>query len=255
VADDQHGALLQLDPLLEPLDAGEVEVVGRFVEQQQLGARHERLGEAGAAALASRKRVHVALPEALVQADARQHLLDAALAIEAAQRLDLVQQRVVAFQFALQRLAVQLAEALAALLVLAQRRAQLDQPGLDELAHRGRPGDLGALLHVAHAHALPQGHAAPVGLLLADEQAQDGRLAAAVAADQAELLPRVDAEAGAGEHLVRAKVLLHAVEDGQGHGAKRIPAGRRLRSAPAARKVRNFFPRVRRREFDVNSYK
>ncbi len=54
VVADQHDAGAQRGELaLEPLDGGQVEVVGRLVEQQQLGGGGERAGERGAPGLAA----------------------------------------------------------------------------------------------------------------------------------------------------------------------------------------------------------
>jgi hypothetical protein len=46
VVGDQHqGAAVVAEPLLEPDHRVEVEVVGGLVEQQQVGAAHQRLGQ------------------------------------------------------------------------------------------------------------------------------------------------------------------------------------------------------------------
>ena len=43
--DDDHGAVARVEHFLEPADGVDVEVVGRFVEQQDVGIGKQRLGE------------------------------------------------------------------------------------------------------------------------------------------------------------------------------------------------------------------
>ena len=56
VADRDERAAEALEPRLEPFDRGDVEVVGRFVEQQDLGLLRQGAGDRGAALLAARRR-------------------------------------------------------------------------------------------------------------------------------------------------------------------------------------------------------
>ena len=69
---------------LEPLDRGEVEVVGRLVEQQQIGLAHEHLGQLQPAALAARQRVDRAREIALGEPDVGGEALDPRLELVAA---------------------------------------------------------------------------------------------------------------------------------------------------------------------------
>ncbi len=218
VADDQHGALQVLDPLLDPLDADEVEVVRRFVEQQQVGAGDEHAREGDAALLAARERGGLALPELRAQADAREHDLDVALGIPVRDGLELLVQALLLGQQPLELDALGRRDALVHELELAAHGTQLLQAGLDEAAHADPGRELGPLRHVAQARALAQGHGAPVGLFEALDHAQERGLAAAVAADETDLLAGVDAQARAAQHLLRAEVLLESVEVQQGHG-------------------------------------
>ena len=63
VADDHESALVAAEPVFQPIDCGDVEVVGRLVEQQQVGLRSQRAGEGCAAAFpaagAVRRAAHV----------------------------------------------------------------------------------------------------------------------------------------------------------------------------------------------------
>ena len=56
VGDDEHRAAARGEVVREPVDALDVEVVGRLVEQQQLGVAEQRLGERDPAPLAAGQR-------------------------------------------------------------------------------------------------------------------------------------------------------------------------------------------------------
>ena len=64
--------------------AAEIEVVGRLVEQQQVGLSHQHLGQLQAAALAARQRLDRARPVALARSRRRRRALDARLELVAA---------------------------------------------------------------------------------------------------------------------------------------------------------------------------
>ena len=55
--DEDHAGVERGELPLEPLEALDVEVVGRLVEQQQVGVARERAGERGARELAARERL------------------------------------------------------------------------------------------------------------------------------------------------------------------------------------------------------
>ena len=77
VRDQQVAALELLQELLEELDAFEVEMVRRLVEQQQVDLRQQHAREHGPVLLAAAELVDRPLPLVLVvEADAGQHALD-----------------------------------------------------------------------------------------------------------------------------------------------------------------------------------
>jgi hypothetical protein len=55
VRDEDHGRVDRLELALEPFEAGDVEVVGRLVEEEQVGVAAESAGERGARQFASRE--------------------------------------------------------------------------------------------------------------------------------------------------------------------------------------------------------
>ena len=73
VVGDQHDAAAQAaDERLEPLEPGEVEVVGRLVEQHDVEAAQQQRGQRDAGGLAARQRGHQRV-RADVEAEVGQH--------------------------------------------------------------------------------------------------------------------------------------------------------------------------------------
>ena len=62
VGDDEDGALRPLHEALQPLYSAQVEVVGWFVQQDQVRLFEEKTGQRDAALLAARERADGALP-------------------------------------------------------------------------------------------------------------------------------------------------------------------------------------------------
>jgi hypothetical protein len=60
MADDDERAAEALEPLLDPLDRADVEMVGRLVEQQHVGVLRHRADDRRAAPLATRRRRRLA---------------------------------------------------------------------------------------------------------------------------------------------------------------------------------------------------
>ena len=75
MADDEHGAVIVGDHFLEQIERLEVEVVGRLVEHQQVGAAGELAGEQQARALAARQGADLGVDKAGIE----QELLEIAL--------------------------------------------------------------------------------------------------------------------------------------------------------------------------------
>ena len=71
---DQHDGRVELDErLLEPLQRLDVEMVGRLVEQQHVGAGGERAGERGARQLSAGERVERPVEVVVAEAEAARH--------------------------------------------------------------------------------------------------------------------------------------------------------------------------------------
>ena len=156
VGDDHDRACEARDPLLEGTERIDVEVVGRFVEEEEVGATPEKLREMDAIAFAAGER-----PDLL--------LLVRPLEVElgdVAPRIDRP---------------------------LAELNRVM--PAGDLLEHRlGGIEGIAALVDVADVDGGPDAEDAGIGLLLADEHPEERRLAGAVGPDDADDPPGGEAE-------------------------------------------------------------
>ena len=91
---EQHGARIGVDAIFEPLDRGDVEVIGRFVQQQQVRLLHERRCQRDAPSPAAGQLAHFLLGR---QVQFRDRRLDALFEVPAVVCIDLRVQR---FEFA-----------------------------------------------------------------------------------------------------------------------------------------------------------
>ena len=97
VRDDNQGAVPAFEELLEPLEGGQVEVVGRLVEEQDIGTRQQDGRQRGAGLHATRKlRQTLWTVIGRVKAQAGQHPLDGAFDVIATRMFEARQQFAVA---------------------------------------------------------------------------------------------------------------------------------------------------------------
>jgi hypothetical protein len=80
VADEQDRAVEIGEIFLEPGDGGQIEVVGRLVEQEQIALADEQLRQRQSRALAAGKRADVLFPLSRSEADAEEHGFEACAA-------------------------------------------------------------------------------------------------------------------------------------------------------------------------------
>ncbi len=189
VRNEQHGAVVVLQVLFEPLDRLDVEVVRRLVEQKDRGAPQEELGQLDAHAPAARELARGTAEIAPLEAQAEQRLLDVGLARVAAQQVVAVL-RLVELQ---EQLRVGFTLVVGALGDLGRQALDLGfEPKhlLERLARlldeRRRVGHAHRLRQVADRAVAVDRHGARRGLLLARNQTQQGRLARTVAPHQAD---------------------------------------------------------------------
>ncbi len=201
----EQDAAAELEQLvLEPLDHLDVEVVGGLVEEQQVGLADERLRERDPAAPAARERAERRVGRKL---EPREDLVDPLAHTPAAAHFELVLQRIHA-----RELRGVFARRVRHAVELREESAELREPAGDDLEDGGRIVR-GRILR--ERRDLQAGHAPDRARIRCDLAAHDleqGRLARAVAPDQAHALAGVDLQARAVEERLRAERDRYAVE-------------------------------------------
>ena len=207
VVRDQHDAALEvLEQVFQPGDGVEVQVVGRLVEEEHVGAGHQGAGQGHALFHAAREAGDRQVGR---QVQALQGLFDALLPVPAVAGLDLGHER-----FHLIGVALAMGDGFEALAQL----ADVAQAFADGALHRGAFAERGLLRHVGQLDALLHLHLAVVELVDADHDFQQGGLAGAVAADQADALAGLQREGGVVKQGDVAKGQARVVQGQDSHG-------------------------------------
>ena len=195
VRNDEHGAVVAFQILLQPLDRLDVQMVGRFVQQEDRGASQQQFGQLDAHAPAARELGGGAAEIRPLETQSQQRLFDVGVARLAAEDVVVilrvvqpVQQRFVGGRFvvgALGDFARQGGDFGFECQHLFEGRCRL----LDE---RRRVGDLHLLRQVAHRAFAVFGDRARRGLLLADDEFEQCGFARAVFAHQTDAVFGID---------------------------------------------------------------
>ena len=201
MADEQHAAPVVAQERLEPLRHADIEMVRRLVEKEEIRLAHERLREADARLLPAGEMIDVFLEILLRKAESERHAAQTALEIVAAEALEAVERTAVRRE----RLLV-----LRALQLLLERRlfrAERDDivKGRAELLVERAAVERRRLLNVADRVVRIPADLPRVDLLLPHETAHERRLARAVRADEADLVPARDLETHIAKELVDAE--------------------------------------------------
>ena len=187
-------------------------MVGRFVEQQQVGLDDQRTRQQRATAGAARKRRERRIGR---QPETRDDTLDTLAQHPAATGLEAVLHVGEARQAG--RIVVAL-DGMAQAVELGEQRAELAQAAGDDVEGGALEHRAGALLGEPADTQPGAGHdLASLRFDLAGDQAQQRRLAGAVAPDQAEPLAAVDRQPGPVEQRAPGQVVTD-VSQGQQHG-------------------------------------
>ena len=213
---------------LEPDDGLDVEVVGGLVHEQHVGPAEQHARHGDAHLPAARERAHVAVDPLVVEAEAVQHLARLAFERVAAEVLVLLLHLAEAREDAVhlagaRRIGHRVLQGLELVVQVADPAA-----AGDHLVDDGSAGHLlDVLAEVADRRPLRHGHLAVVGGLLADDHAEERRLAAAVGPDQADLVAGVELERRVDEQHLLAVLLGDVVE--RDHKSAIVAEGRRVR--------------------------
>ncbi len=211
---DQHERPLVLGEVgLEPLDGGEIEVVGRLVHQEEIGLSHQHLGQLQPAALAARQRVDRAGEIALGEADVGREPLDPTFELVAAAALVALLELAVPGELvglSVRQARLQRRHLVVQLLQIGERLEQC-------LEQRAAAPQLLRLAQVGDRRAPEHAHVAAVGLEVSGQEAQRRRLAGAVRSEQRQPVARTDQEGGADEDVVAGITEAGVSELGEGH--------------------------------------
>ncbi len=191
MGDEQQRALETEHQLFEPFDGLDVEMVGRLVEQQQIRLADQRARQHHAPAQpAGEGRVD----RLAVQPEARDHPLGALLDLPAVVGLEALLHGRQPRQIALRGRAAIGGQTLAEMVILGHPLAQRAETAGDHLQDPMRVAERRLLRQPRHAQPVGTPERAGIGLDLAIDELEQGALAGAVAADEADALGRTDLE-------------------------------------------------------------
>ncbi len=203
VGDEDDGGVELDEVALEPLQRGDVEVVRRLVEQQQVGLGRQRPSQRSAGQLAAGEGRERALGLLGAEAEPAQDREDVvAPAVAAAGFEPLLRRRVGGHRL----LAGVLRHRPLQPLQLRLGLEHVAAAGEDVVAQRGLRVARRPLVVQRQPRAPLHGQRAGVGRELAGENPQQGRLAGAVAPGQGHPLPRLELEGDVGEQQLAADV-------------------------------------------------
>ena len=189
---EDHGGVERVELALEPLEVRDVEVVRRFVEEEQVGIAAERASKRGARQLAARERaqraVEIPFGEAEPAEDGGRVVAPAVAAgvLEPRLRLGIAVERCLVVGSARHRL-LEPRE-------LLLRRDEVASAGEDVLAQRNRLLERRPLVVQRDARPLLERELAAVLLRLAGEDPQQRRLAGAVRPGERDAVAPLDRE-------------------------------------------------------------
>ena len=188
MSDEETAGDLLDQQLFEPDDGVDIEMVGRLVEEEEFGLGSEGAGEKdtalGAAGEGGEFRFGVEI-EALDQA------FDILMQAPAPR---LFQPLLQFFEASIVGVAMRFGEAVADMMILGEEGGRLLDAATDDIEDRPRQLRRRFLGDVGDAHPLRLDDIAAIRALLAGEKFQQARLAAAVAAEKAEAVTRLDGE-------------------------------------------------------------
>ena len=233
VRDEDHRRVDRRQLALEPLEALDVEVVRRLVEQQQVGIAGKRAGERGARQLAAGERGELAVEVGVAEAEAAEHRCGAVAPAPAAGMLEPRLRLAVALQ---RRLVVRAGWPSPARAREAPPRSGRGGGPRDRvLTQRQAAVARRALIVERDAGALLQRDLAALDRRLADDRPQQRRLAGAVLARERKPLPPVDRERDPVEEGISGELLAEIRCDQDGHGTRVDAAARSWRYARSTR--------------------
>ena len=206
VADKNHRPGILAEELFQPLSARDVEVVGRLIEQQHVRLGQQQLRQRESVFLAAGKIAHFDLERFVAEPESVQGFINLVIDGIAAGRLNLLFELFVALHQLFELIAVGLGHLGGDLLDLVVQRAQRFKRPARFVAKRGIGVEVRVLGQIAGGGAARQLHLPLVGAVAgqAGDELQKRGFAAAVAADEADVLAAIDREVDPIEHAMIA---------------------------------------------------
>ncbi len=193
VGDQQQRAGIALEPVLEPEDRIQVEVVGRLVQQQEVRRTHQRL-----------RQIQTHAPATGKATDRQRHLFVG----KAQPGEQLARPCIGAVTVGIVQLAVQARQGVAVMSLLGSSQVVLNTTQLDvaveHVIHRQAVEGIDLLAHVRDAPIRRQLAVATIGHQLATQQGEECGFAGTVGTDQAGLLAGMQGQLGAFQQTLRA---------------------------------------------------
>jgi hypothetical protein len=217
VADQEDGAGEVEEVSFEPLDGGEVEVVGGLVEEEQIGLGDEQLGKREARALAAGEGGDVLLPDLFFEADAMEGGFELVSPGVASGKVEFLLELVVFFEDLFERVTGEVGHFV---FEVAEAVGEVVEGGEGELGlvDDGVGGvEDGVLAEVTDLDRFIHGGGTGVEGELAEEGFEEGGFARAVVADEADALAAVDVEIELVEEDALAEGFFDVGEGGDGH--------------------------------------
>ena len=215
VGDQDQGPLESLQLLLQPFDGRQIEMVGRLVQQQQIRVDHQRPCQCHTAAPAAGQFRQASIRRQLQLADGGLHPV---LQLPAVCCLQCHLHPFQCFQ-------IGVAAGLHQAVVFAEQVAQIGKAGSNRVVHREICRQRQLLLEPRNPGAGPEPALAAVRGELPRQDFQQRGLAGAVATQQAEFVPRLDAQGHLVQQDLGAVVEVNLLELQQGHGVVLAVAG------------------------------
>ena len=199
VRDDNHAAFVGQQQLLQPANGGQIQMVGRLVQQQHIRLRHQRLGQRHALLAAARKLGHAARA---VQPQLLQGLLHALRPVPAVFGLDA---------------GLQFGQIAFALRVLLNQRRHVRHARAHGVLHGFKALQRRRLRHIGQPQALLHLQRTVIGLFQPGQNFQQRRLARPVAANQPHALALLQGKVCVVKQRQVAKGQLGIKQSQQGH--------------------------------------
>ncbi len=194
VRDEQQARAQGDEQVLEPADAVEVEMVGRFVEQQHIGLHDQRTRQHDTLFHAAGQRTGARVA---VEADLRERGRDARAPVPRIAQIERRLQRVHAGeQFVVLRAFGRIGKCVGDCIVFVEQRARFRQARCDDVEHGCIEIEFGLLRHIDRREFVLTRDEAIVGRGESRDDFQERRLTRAVTSDKPDALARFEREIG-----------------------------------------------------------